>query len=133
MKDNLNLSIYPSKAICTLKFTQHLDPNGVIPKYNLQYLKYFLGINRKVAAYDALGDILVLEILLTKMKGDTDSDMTEDKMIQISNDPVLLIRIYFGTHNGQLFKNIPQDHLQWLSGQYDFDKNIRYTVKYYLI
>ncbi len=33
--------IYTKKAICTLKLARHLDPNGVIPKYNLQYLRYY--------------------------------------------------------------------------------------------
>jgi DNA polymerase III epsilon subunit-like protein len=56
--------IHPKKVICTLKLARHLDPNGVIPKYKLQYLRYYLGIQIEATAYDALGDILVLEKLL---------------------------------------------------------------------
>ena len=33
--------IHPKQVICTLKLARHLDPNGVIPKYKLQYLIVF--------------------------------------------------------------------------------------------
>jgi len=36
--------IYPLRVICTLKLARYLDKNGVIPKYNLQYLRYFLDL-----------------------------------------------------------------------------------------
>jgi DNA polymerase III epsilon subunit-like protein len=36
--------IYPPRVICTLKLARYLDKNGVIPKYNLQYLRYFLNL-----------------------------------------------------------------------------------------
>jgi len=66
--------VYPKRIICTLKIARHMDPNGVIPRYNLQYLRYFLGIKIKATAHDALGDILVLEKiferLFTKMSKD---------------------------------------------------------------
>ena len=51
--------VHPKKVICTLKVARHMDPNGVIPKYNLQYLRYFLGIKVEATAHDALGDIQI--------------------------------------------------------------------------
>ena len=32
------------RVICTIKLARYLDKNGVIPKYNLQYLRYYLGL-----------------------------------------------------------------------------------------
>lgn len=128
--------INPKRVICTLKLARHLDPNGVIPKYNLQYLRYFLGIQIEATAHDALGDILVLEKLFerlfARMSKDIDADAIEDKMVEISSNPVLLSRMYFGKHKGQLFKDIPVDYLQWLSGKDDLDEDMRYTVEWYL-
>ncbi len=128
--------IQPDKTICTVKLARHLDPEGKIPKYNLQYLRYFLGINIKATAHDALGDILVLEKLferlLVKMKENTDAGTVEDKMIEISNNPVLLSRMYFGKHKGLHFRDIPKDYLQWLSKQDNLDEDMRYTVENYL-
>jgi len=42
--------IHPKKVICTLKLARSLDPNGVIPRYSLQYLRYFLGIQIEATA-----------------------------------------------------------------------------------
>ena len=53
--------IHPQKVICTLKLARYLDAGGVIRKYNLQYLRYYLGLEIDATPHDALGDILVLE------------------------------------------------------------------------
>ncbi|MDZ7597533.1 MAG: 3'-5' exonuclease [Desulfobacterales bacterium] len=53
--------IFPPRVICTFKLARHLDKNGVIPKYNLQYLRYFLDLEIEATPHSALGDILVLE------------------------------------------------------------------------
>lgn len=128
--------IHPKKVICTLKLARHLDPNGVIPKYNLQYLRYFLGIQIQATAHDALGDILVLEKLFerlfSRMSKDISADEIGDKMVEISSNPVLLSRMYFGKHKGELFRDIPKDYLSWLSGKDDLDEDMRYTVEHYL-
>jgi len=79
-----------------------MDPNGIIPRYSLQYLRYVLGIKIKATAYDALGDILVLEKLFerlfTKMSKDIGPETVENKMMDISSTPVLLSRMFFGKH-----------------------------------
>ena len=110
--------IHPKRIICTLKLARHMDPNGVIPRYSLQYLRYFLGIKIKATTHDALGDILVLEKLFerlfAKMSEDIGPGAVENKMMDISSKPVLLTRMYFGKHKGAFFKDIPQDYLRWL-------------------
>ena len=128
--------VHPKKVICTLKLARHLDPNGVIPKYNLQYLRYFLGIKIEATAHDALGDILVLEKLFerlfAKMSKDIGPAAVEKRMMDISSKPVLLTRMYFGKHKGEFFRDIPKDYLQWLSGKDDLDEDMRFTVGHYL-
>jgi len=128
--------VNPKKIICTLKLARHMDPKGVIPKYSLQYLRYFLGIKIQATAHDALGDILVLEKLFerlfTKMSKDIGPGAVENKMMDISSKPVLLSRMYFGKHKGEFFKDIPQDDLKWVSGTDDLDEDMQFTVGHYL-
>lgn len=129
-------NIHPKKVICTLKLARHLDPNGVIPRYSLQYLRYFLGIQIEATAHDALGDILVLEKLFerlfAKMSKSIGPAAVENRMMNISSKPVLLSRMYFGKHKGQRFREIPKDYLQWLSGTDDLDEDLKFTVGHYL-
>jgi exodeoxyribonuclease X len=128
--------VNPKRIICTLKIARHMDPKGIIPRYSLQYLRYFLGIKIKASAHDALGDILVLEKLFerlfTKMSKNIGPGAVENKMMDISSKPVLLTRMFFGKHKGEFFKDIPKDHLQCLSGKDDLDEDMRFTVGHYL-
>ena len=128
--------IKPKRIICTLKLARHLDPKGVIPRYSLQYLRYFLGIKIEATAHDALGDILVLEKLFerlfAKMSKDIGPGAVENRMMDISSKPILLTRMYFGKYKGEFFKDIPQDYLKWLSGTDDLDEDMRFTVRHYL-
>jgi exodeoxyribonuclease X len=113
-----------------------MDPEGKIPKYNLQYLRYFLGIKIEATAHDALGDILVLEKLFerlfVKMSKSIGPAAVENRMMDISSKPVLLARMYFGKHKGDRFMDIPVDYLKWLSGKDDLDEDLLFTVGHYL-
>ena len=71
--------IFPPRVICTFKLARHLDKNGVIPKYNLQYLRYFLDLEIEAMPHSALGDILVLEGVFNRIKAKfLQSDELED-------------------------------------------------------
>ena len=127
--------IYTDRVICTLKLARHLDKNGVIPKYNLQYLRYYLGLEVDAKTHDAAGDIAVLEALFerlhTKIVEQPGIGDPIQEMIRISNNPVLILRIPLGKHRGTHFKDIPRDYLEWLSGT-ELDEDMEYTVKHYL-
>ena len=127
--------INTTRVICTLKLARYLDKNGVIPKYNLQYLRYFLDLDVDAKAHDASGDILVLEALFERLKVKfLDNEKLIDpaqEMINISNNPVLMPRMPFGKHKGMLFSEVPQDYLQWLSTT-ELDEDMAYTVNYHL-
>jgi DNA polymerase III epsilon subunit-like protein len=126
--------IHPPKVICTLKLARFLDKEGVIPQYNLQYLRYYLGLRVEATAHDALGDILVLEKLFHRIHAKfkkTGVDKCVDEMIRISNSPVLIPRMPYGKHKGRRFSEIPHDYLQWLLGT-GLDEDLAHTVRHYL-
>ena len=124
--------ISTQRVICTIKLARFLDKNGVIPKYNLQYLRYFLGLEIEAKAHDALGDILVLEGLFSRLnaKFQENGKLMDpvQEMIQISSNPVMIARMPYGKHRGELFSAVPRDYLEWLSGT-DLDEDMAYTVK----
>jgi DNA polymerase III epsilon subunit-like protein len=129
-REKINLS----KVICTLKLARHLDKNGVIPQYNLQYLRYYLELNIDATPHDALGDILVLEGLFKRIYTKFKESATYDpviEMIRISDSPVLIKRMPFGKHKGMLINEIPPDYLEWLRGT-DLDEDLAFTVRYHL-
>ncbi|MBU1387756.1 MAG: hypothetical protein KKE62_06065 [Proteobacteria bacterium] len=131
--------LYPKNVICTLKLVRHLDQGGYHKKHNLQYLRYSMKLKIEGAtAHDAFGDVLVLEALFQRLfqkmmsQNEGDEQKTIQKMIEISSKPSLLPKITFGKHKDMLFKDVPKDYLQWLSGQDDLNEDFKYTVNYYL-
>jgi exodeoxyribonuclease X len=126
--------IHPQKTICTYKMARFLDKEGQIPQYNLQYLRYYLSLNIDASPHDALGDIMVLEALFNRIHAKAKDEFGTgviDKMIEVTKNPVLLVKMPFGKHKGMRFDKIPGDYLQWLSGT-DIDEDMAYTIKHYL-
>ena len=140
--------IEPKKFICTLRLARHLDPEGKIERYNLQYLRYLLELEVEATAHDALGDVLVLEKLFERLKkklievekiDEKDEDAVLNKMIEISSHPSLFKYINFGKHNGKEIKEIARidpGYLEWLLKQKEesdqIDEDWIYTLKHYL-
>ena len=123
--------VHPPKVICTLKLARYLDSAGVIPKYNLQYLRYYLGLEIDAKAHDAFGDILVLESVFKRIYAKFVSNGMRNpvnQMIKVSNNPILIPRMPFGKHKGMLFSEVPQDYLEWLLGT-ELDEDMAFTVK----
>jgi len=127
--------IYPPRVICTFKLARYLDKNGVIPKYNLQYLRYFLNLEIEATPHSALGDILVLEGVFsrinTKFRGNPELEDPVEEMIRISSSPILIPRMPFGKHKGELFSEMPPDYLEWLLTT-ELDEDMAYTVRKHL-
>ena len=124
----------PQKVICTLKLARYLDKEGVIPKYNLQYLRYYLKLQVDAKAHDALGDVTVLEALFRRIyakAAEEFGDQAVEQMIEISGKPLLHRKMPFGKHKGCDMEAVPIDYLEWLS-RTDLDEDMAYTVRHYL-
>lgn len=103
--------------ICTYRVARRLDEEGVIPRYGLQYLRYYLKLNVLDAkAHDAAGDVLVLESLFSRLS----PKMSLDEMIKVSGEPVLMRTIPFGKYRGKNLEEIARidkRYLEWLFDQ----------------
>ncbi len=134
-----------SKSICTLRLARHLDKENKIPKYNLQYLRYYLSIEIDAQAHDALGDVKVLEALFERLKNKMVEEFTGDEekalaeMLAVSARPSLMHSITFGKHIGKTLLEVARtdkSYLQWLLDQKlksEIDEeDWIYTLKYYL-
>lgn len=132
------------RFICTLKLARYLDKDGVIPEYNLQYLRYYLDLNVEGKAHEAEDDVMVLEALFKRLYGKMmaeESDHTKiiEEMIRISQEPSLFTLFPFGKHRGKKIEDVCQidrPYVEWLLEQklqstMDEEDWI-YTLKYHL-
>jgi exodeoxyribonuclease X len=133
------------RFICTLRVARALDKQNVIPRYNLQYLRYYLEMEIDATAHDAMGDVLVLKELfarlLDKIKQENggDEEKAIETMLEISSHPSLMNLFTFGKHVGKTVAEvakIDRGYLQWMleqkkSSSVDEEDWI-YTLEYYL-
>lgn len=131
--------------ICTLRVARALDIKNTIPRYNLQYLRYYLEMEINATAHDAMGDVLVLRELFNRLKEKIikeekcDENTAIEKMIDISSHPSLLHTFTFGKHVGKRIDEVlksDRGYLQWMleqkkSSQTD-EKDWIYTLEHYL-
>ena len=133
------------KFIDTYRVARNLDPEGKIPSYKLQYLRYLLGIEIEAAAHDALGDVLVLEQLferLLKKIMETENLSREtaiDQMIDISSKPVIFRFFTFGKYKNKSLDEVvtvDRPYCMWLLDQKrqnpTDEEDWIYTLRYYL-
>ncbi len=127
--------------ICTYRVSRHLDEEGVIPRYGLQYLRYFLKLNIDgVNAHDAAGDVKVLSALFSRLE----PKLSVEKMIEVSKQPILMRTLNFGKYKGEKIADIAKKdrgYLEWLLGQkqdpkatskYGDEADWIYSLQYYL-
>lgn len=137
--------ITPTKIIDTLKIARHLDPDGKIKSYKLQYLRYLLGIEVEATAHDAKGDVLVLEQLfyrlLKKMMEleNISADTAIEQMIEISKKPMLFKFFPFGKYKNKSVEDVVKEdrgYLEWLlktkQTEEPDDEDWIYTLGYFL-
>ncbi len=132
------------RHICTLKVARHLDPECVIPEYNLQFLRYYLDLDVPGSAHDAEGDVNVLEALFKRLLAKVqEAEGSEEKailkMIEISNTPTLYKKFQFGKYKGMDIAEVAKQdrgYLEWLMKQKmseeDKDEDWIHTLEKYL-
>jgi exodeoxyribonuclease X len=143
------------RHICTYKLAKHLD-TGQYENHQMQYLRYFYGIEIEATAHDALGDILVLEQLFDIFKKELLKDMVFEmdsiadawvieKMVEITKQPILFEKFNFGKFDfkkcGMTITEVVQtydgrQYLVWLLGEKnkkpEGEEDWIYTLNYYL-
>lgn len=135
--------------IDTLKVAHHLDKEGAIPRYNLQYLRYYLDLDVEDAvAHNALGDVRVLEKLFERLFQKMLVELKEEQaviaeMIEVSKRPILMKKFPFGKYKGAKVADIAKTDLGYLGWLLDQkiqernqgiknDENLIYTCEHYL-
>lgn len=141
---NEGLSI--GKYIDTLRVAKHVLTSE---QYSMQYLRYSLGLKvTEVVAHDALGDIIVLEALFIYLKDIvkdkfklSSDDEIYNKMMELTQTPVVLDTIQFGKYKGKSFGEIfviDRRYLEWLYGsetqksEIEQNEDLVHTLKEYL-
>lgn len=133
------------KFICTLRLARYLDDDQEIPEYNLQFLRYYYGIEVDVNPHSAEGDVIVLEKifqhlfdLAQKKAPQASEEEIIKRMIDISQKPVLIKKFSFGKYVGEKIEEIvkkDRQYLEWLqkSKKEDgSDEDMIFTLEYFL-
>ncbi len=135
------------KLIDTLKVARHiLDEQEY---HRLQYLRYSLGIYKneaaeaeklgvEIKAHDAIGDVLILKLLLTELRKKIESiysgENAIDKMLELTNTPVFYKKpLRFGKYRGQTLLEIleaDRGYLEWMRDKMEnLDDDMRYSIE----
>jgi DNA polymerase-3 subunit epsilon/exodeoxyribonuclease X len=133
------------KVIDTLRVAKHLLPDE--EAHRLQYFRYkfelykyekkeadALGI--EVKAHDAIGDVLVLKLLLSKLKEIVELEFPHanpvEKMVDLTNTPIVVKSFKFGKHKGKSLEDVAREdagYLRWmLSSMENLDDDMRYSI-----
>ena len=137
------------KVIDTLRVAKHIMPDE--EAHRLQYFRYKMELYKHeqkeadalgivVKAHDAIGDVLVLKLLLTKLKEAVMSAFPREnpveKMVDLTNTPILVQTFRFGKHKGKALEEVAREdagYLRWmLSSMENLDDDMRYSINYYL-
>ena len=137
------------QLIDTLRCAKHLLPD--MPYHRLQYLRYALDLYKTegaeasklgitIKAHDAIGDVLVMKLLLSKLVSLAKEQFPETKnpmetLVTLTQTPVLIKTFKFGKHKGKEVSLVVQEdkgYLNWMQSNMDLDEDMAYTLKYYL-
>lgn len=133
------------KVIDTLRVAKHVLPDE--EAHRLQYFRYKMNLYKDekkeadalgvvVKAHDAIGDVLVLKLLLSKLKEEVaakfPSENPVEKMVDLTNTPILVQSFKFGKYKGKSLKEVASSdaaYLRWmLTGMENLDEDMRYSI-----
>jgi len=134
--------------IDTVRVAKHLLPDS--PAHRLQYLRYALELYKTEAeeaakigitikAHDAIGDVLVMKLLLSRLVQLTQERFPGEnpmqKMAELTQTPVLIRTFKFGKYKDRNIEEVSREdmgYLQWMYKNLDLDEDMQYTLKQYL-
>ena len=131
--------------IDTLRCAKHLFPE--LAYHRLQYIRYALELykieqkeadtlNIVIKAHDAIGDVLIMKLFLTKlvaqcMKAYPDYNPME-KLAELTKTPVMIQTFKFGKHKGRDVVDVAKEdsgYLNWMrQNMADLDEDMKYTL-----
>lgn len=135
------------KLIDTLRVSKHVFPDS--DYHRLQYFRYSLELYKEEAAeaanlgielkaHDALGDVLFLKLLLSKVREAVQEKFPEEnaveKMVELTQEPVFITKpMRFGKHKGKTIQELAHEdagYLRWMmENMQNLDEDTRYTIK----
>ncbi len=145
-KDGFNSQM---RLIDTLRVAKHIYPDE--EAHRLQYFRYKfelykdeqdeakkLGVELK--AHDAIGDVLILKLFLSRLKNDVAAKFPQDhpisKMVELTQTPILLKTFRFGKHKSKEIAQVAKtdrSYLEWmLKNTQELDDDLKYTLEFYL-
>ena len=133
------------KVIDTLRVAKHVMPDE--DAHRLQYFRYKLELYKDeqkeadalgvvVKAHDAIGDVLVLKLFLSKLKLAVATAFPDEnpveKMVDLTNTPILVKSFRFGKYKGKTLQEVASSdagYLRWmLTSMENLDDDMRYSI-----
>ncbi|QOY52396.1 exonuclease domain-containing protein [Candidatus Sulfurimonas baltica] len=133
------------KVIDTLRVAKHILPDE--DAHRLQYFRYKMELYKEeqkeadalgivVKAHDAIGDVLVLKLLLSRLKDEVSKQFPGEnpveKMVDLTNTPILVKSFRFGKHKGKTLQEVATSdagYLRWmLSSMENLDEDMKYSI-----
>lgn len=133
------------KVIDTLRVAKHVLPDE--DAHRLQYFRYKMELYKEeqkeadalgivVKAHDAIGDVLILKLFLSKLKEEVakqfPSENPVEKMVDLTNTPILIKSFRFGKYKGKTLQEVAASdagYLRWmLTGMENLDEDMRYSI-----
>ncbi len=134
--------------IDTLRCAKHLLPDS--PYHRLQYLRYSLELYQTeqteaeklaitIKAHDAIGDVLVMKLLLSKLVRLTQESYTGvnpmQKLAELTQTPVMMKTFKFGKYKDRNIAEVVNEdrgYIKWMRSNLDLDEDMEFTLDYYL-
>lgn len=133
------------KIIDTLRCAKHFYNDS--PYHRLQYLRYSLGLykgeqseaqkyNITIKAHDAIGDVLVMKLLLSKLvslaKEKYPSLNPMEQLVSLSATPVMMKKFVFGKYVGLDIEDVASkdiEYIKWMVKTLELDEDMRFTLE----
>ncbi|MEA3384422.1 MAG: 3'-5' exonuclease [Campylobacterota bacterium] len=132
------------QIIDTLRVAKHLLKDS--ESHALQYLRYSLELykneqteankyNITIKAHDAIGDVLVMKLLLSKLVALTKEQFPGVnpmiKMEELTRTPILIETFKFGKHKGKKITEVcdkDMNYINWMMDKMELDEDMKYTL-----
>ncbi|QOY54322.1 3'-5' exonuclease [Candidatus Sulfurimonas marisnigri] len=133
------------KVIDTLRVAKHILPDE--DAHRLQYFRYKMELYKEeqkeadslgvvVKAHDAIGDVLILKLLLSRLKDEVSKQFPGEnpveKMVDLTNTPIMIKSFRFGKHKGKTLQEVAASdagYLRWmLSSMENLDEDMKYSI-----